>query len=102
MIAIAADWVSTTSGADLTVTINTEVIKFSDYLTGFGTGFLGFVDEAEGITTLIFGTEGKVLKETSSSNSILATRIFEYEKVTRHTRILSFATSNDDDERCER
>jgi hypothetical protein len=58
VIAIAADWVSTTSGADLTVTINTEVIKFSDYLTSSsGSGFLGFVDEALGIPTLIFGTE---------------------------------------------
>jgi hypothetical protein len=61
IIAIAGDWFRATTGADLTVTINGQLIKFSDYL-GYnpGTGFLGFVDEGMGITSLIFGTEGGV------------------------------------------
>jgi hypothetical protein len=58
IIAVAGDWFSTTSLAALTVTINGHLIKFRDHLTTFpGTGFLGFVDEAVGITTLIFSTE---------------------------------------------
>jgi hypothetical protein len=58
IIAVAGDWSSTTTGASLTVTINGQLIKFSDHLTGSGNGFLGFVDEAGGIATLTFGTEG--------------------------------------------
>jgi hypothetical protein len=58
IIAVAADWFSTTTNSLLTVTINGQLIKFGDHLGYFpGTGFLGFVDEAFGMTSLVFGTE---------------------------------------------
>jgi hypothetical protein len=56
IIAVAGDWTSTNTGAYLTVTINGQTIKFSDYL-GYQ-GFLGFIDVTNGINTLIFGIEG--------------------------------------------
>ncbi len=39
----AADWNSTTNSSLLTLTIGFDQINFSDYLTGAGDGFLGFV-----------------------------------------------------------
>jgi hypothetical protein len=61
IIAVAADWFSTTSGASLTVTINGQLIKISDHLAtsgshASGTGFLGYVGEANGKTTLVLGS----------------------------------------------
>lgn len=44
--AFAGDWNSTTSSSGLTVTLGSEVIKFNEFLTGMGDGFLGFVSSA--------------------------------------------------------
>jgi len=44
--AFAGDWNSTTSASGLTVTLGSEVIKFNEFLTGMGDGFLGFVSSA--------------------------------------------------------
>ena len=59
LIGFAGDWVSTTTGDRLTMLVNGATIKFSDYLTGVGTGFLGVVDSA-GFSQITFGLEGVV------------------------------------------
>ena len=57
LYAFAGEWFSTTTGNLLTMNINGTIIKFSDYLSGVGTGFLGFVD-TNAFTNINFGTEG--------------------------------------------
>jgi hypothetical protein len=56
IIAVAGDWARTTNNGKLQVAINGQLIKFDDHLTLSGNGFLGFVDEANGINTLSFST----------------------------------------------
>ena len=51
-----ADWVDTLTAGQLTVTIESDTINFSDYLVFPGDGFLGFVADAP-FTTATFGTE---------------------------------------------
>jgi hypothetical protein len=57
-IAIAGEWTSTDTGDQLQVTINGQTITFGNFLAGSpdGTGFLGFVDEENGINSLVFST----------------------------------------------
>ncbi len=43
--AFGANFFSTLDGALLNVTVLGELINFSDYLTGDGTGFLGFTSD---------------------------------------------------------
>jgi hypothetical protein len=67
IIGFAGDWNSTTNGNRLTVTINNETIKFGDYLAPLpndpGDGFLGFVDPAGILTSLIFNVENTLSDE---------------------------------------
>jgi hypothetical protein len=73
IIAVAGDWFSTWSLAALTVKINGQVIKFREQLKTFpGDGFLGFVDEAMGITTLIFSSENPSSLETFQLDNLRA------------------------------
>jgi len=57
LYAFAGEWFSTTTGNLLTMNINGTTIKFDDYLSGVGSGFLGFVD-TNAFTNINFGTEG--------------------------------------------
>lgn len=54
--AFAGDWRSTTTGDDLTITVAGELVKFSDYLTGAGNGFLGVVSDMA-FSEVVFGVE---------------------------------------------
>lgn len=58
LVGFAGDWWSTISGDLLTMLVNGTTIKFSDYLTTPGTGFLGVVDSA-GFSTITFGIENR-------------------------------------------
>lgn len=55
--AFAGDWFSTTTGNLLTMMIGGELIKFSDYLSGSGNGFLGIISDLA-FTEVVFGVEG--------------------------------------------
>lgn len=54
--AFGADFVSTTTGAKLKVTLmlNGSTVVFSDHLSGVGTGFLGVVDDMTPFSSLRF------------------------------------------------
>ena len=47
VVAFGADWGETTTNSLLITNISGETIRFSDYLSGDGTGFLGFVSDVD-------------------------------------------------------
>lgn len=73
LFGFAGDWDSTTSGDSLTMTINGDEIRFEDFLSGDGDGFLGVID-LDGFSQIDFGrlSETSVGEAFSLDNARLA------------------------------
>lgn len=82
IIGFGADWISTTTGGDLSLTILGETVNFDDHLTGSGNGFLGIIS-TNSFSSIILDTESGAAEQFGMDN-------FSFAQVTEPTTLALF------------
>lgn len=72
ILTFGADWISTTTGSGLTVTVGTDFLSFADHLSASGDNFVGVIAAAP-FSHIIFDTASGGAKELGLDNFSFAT-----------------------------